>query len=532
MTKFNKLDVPYQWKDFFTKYPHGYTIFEALCNWTKQVDEMVVNQNNWNEYLDNFVQNFEFELQEEVQSTIGQWQDAGLLDEIITQALNTRLDSVEDTLNARISDVEIETSEIEETLNDHITINESHITRITDKKAIIAVNPFNKKAYTYKGQLHCHTNNSDGLNTPSEVVNAYKNVGYKFIAITDHDVITGIVGASDIIQIPATEKTVNEGHMPCYNIISVPSNNSGQMVVNTVNNADGFSSIAHSNLPTVPYPKEKTPNNVNLFEIYNAWGDNPYAEDNYDYLLTKGYRPWCVAVDDNHNINSKFNSGYVVINADDDDIGTIISELKNGNFYASQGPNILDLYIKNNTIYVETSDVSEIRFIMHNGLPARTSQIGTSADCVIRGHEQYVRVEIIRISDGKKAWSQPIYLLEIDDGKTERVQDYWIEITDFANNYEPSDPIAQLPKPAYYKDTNGIVHFRGGITGGKDGRPAFTMPEGYRPEASVCCALASGGFTISSVRARDDGEVIINHQMLDGEVPYYIDLSGLKYRVK
>ena len=41
MAKFSKLDVPYQWRDEFTKYPHGYTIFEALCNWTKQVDNMV-----------------------------------------------------------------------------------------------------------------------------------------------------------------------------------------------------------------------------------------------------------------------------------------------------------------------------------------------------------------------------------------------------------------------------------------------------------------------------------------------------------
>ena len=27
MARFNKLDVPHQWKDEFTKYPHGYTLF-------------------------------------------------------------------------------------------------------------------------------------------------------------------------------------------------------------------------------------------------------------------------------------------------------------------------------------------------------------------------------------------------------------------------------------------------------------------------------------------------------------------------
>jgi hypothetical protein len=92
--KFNKLDVPYQWKDEFTKYPHGYTIFEALCSWTKQVDKMVDNINDWNDYLDNFVENFEFELQEEVKSTITKWQNEGLLDSIIESALTTELDNV------------------------------------------------------------------------------------------------------------------------------------------------------------------------------------------------------------------------------------------------------------------------------------------------------------------------------------------------------------------------------------------------------------------------------------------------------
>lgn len=107
MAKFNKLDVPYQWKDEFTKYPHGYTIFEALCKWVKQVDEMVDNVNDWNDYLDNFVENFEFELQEEVQSTITRWQNEGILDDIINSALNTRLDTFEDETNAKFKDIAI-----------------------------------------------------------------------------------------------------------------------------------------------------------------------------------------------------------------------------------------------------------------------------------------------------------------------------------------------------------------------------------------------------------------------------------------
>ena len=114
MAKFTKLDVPHQWKDEFTKYPHGYTIFEALCNWTKQVDEMVVNQNNWNDYLDNFVKTFEFELQEEVINTLSDWQNSGFLDVVIDTALQTQMDVLEDETNATLVGFESQLAENEE----------------------------------------------------------------------------------------------------------------------------------------------------------------------------------------------------------------------------------------------------------------------------------------------------------------------------------------------------------------------------------------------------------------------------------
>jgi hypothetical protein len=66
MGKFNYLNVPDQWNQYFTKYPQGYTILEALLNWVQQVDDMVDNVNDWNTYLDNFVKTFDTDLQEQV----------------------------------------------------------------------------------------------------------------------------------------------------------------------------------------------------------------------------------------------------------------------------------------------------------------------------------------------------------------------------------------------------------------------------------------------------------------------------------
>jgi DNA polymerase (family 10) len=45
-----------------------------------------------------------------------------------------------------------------------------------------------------KGDLHCHTGASDGGNTIEEMASAAKDLGYKYIAITDHSVSSRIAG--------------------------------------------------------------------------------------------------------------------------------------------------------------------------------------------------------------------------------------------------------------------------------------------------------------------------------------------------
>ena len=41
----------------------------------------------------------------------------------------------------------------------------------------------------YKGNLHIHTTLSDGEKTPEEIKDVYKNNGYSFVAITDHNTL-------------------------------------------------------------------------------------------------------------------------------------------------------------------------------------------------------------------------------------------------------------------------------------------------------------------------------------------------------
>lgn len=98
MRRFEHLDVPYQWEEYWTKYPHGYSIFEALSKWVTQVDDMVDNINEWNTYLEGFVEQFDKDLQNNVISILKEWQESGFLDVVIDHALQTQIDKVENTV--------------------------------------------------------------------------------------------------------------------------------------------------------------------------------------------------------------------------------------------------------------------------------------------------------------------------------------------------------------------------------------------------------------------------------------------------
>ena len=46
----------------------------------------------------------------------------------------------------------------------------------------------------FKGNTHTHTLNSDGDSTPDEVVRWYREHGYRFLVLTDHNFLTSVEG--------------------------------------------------------------------------------------------------------------------------------------------------------------------------------------------------------------------------------------------------------------------------------------------------------------------------------------------------
>ena len=137
-----------------------------------------------------------------------------------------------------------------------------------------------------KGQMHCHTTNSDGRNTPLEVCDMYYNKGYDFITITDHNYITPEPEGNKLIWLcNSMEETHNSQgyqHMNIFNVDKRPRY-SGSRYIDSANIDSmirdcgiGGDSLVQLNHPDDPMPNitgemlSIVPQGLNLVEIFNG----------------------------------------------------------------------------------------------------------------------------------------------------------------------------------------------------------------------------------------------------------------------
>ncbi|MCR4881339.1 MAG: PHP domain-containing protein [bacterium] len=132
----------------------------------------------------------------------------------------------------------------------------------------------NPKEFMRTVDLHFHTNHSDGKNTPEEMLNAYKEKGFKKVAITDHNVLTAhrnlnipngievikgiefdcwdgyvfmhVLGYNIDIDNPKLNKLCAKNRLAATNdIIRFINHRSAKNVIKTIKEAGGIAILAH-----------------------------------------------------------------------------------------------------------------------------------------------------------------------------------------------------------------------------------------------------------------------------------------------
>ncbi len=289
----------------------------------------------------------------------------------------------------------------------------------------------------YKGNTHTHTLESDGDSSVADVVRWYRDHGYDFLVITDHDKIT--VAADDkLLLIPGEEVTdrlpKKPLHVNAIGLKSVVKPQGGvspldvlQRNVNAIRDAGGIPAINHPNFGWA-FDAEvlKKLENVKLVEIasghpyvnMDGGGGIPSVEKMWDDVLTSGKTVYGIAVDDSHHLKFQSEKGnvalpgraWIVVRAAECTTEAIMGAIERGDFYASKGPELTDYTVTDRVVSVAVRESGgakfRIQFIGSGGKLLRES-IVNAASYIIRGDEGYVRVKIID-SNGNAAWTQPV----------------------------------------------------------------------------------------------------------------------------
>lgn len=276
----------------------------------------------------------------------------------------------------------------------------------------------------YKGNTHTHTFNTDGDSSPIDVVRFYRDQGYNFLVLSDHDSLTsvdalnGMFGTSEglatdraevpfhpFMLIPGEEVTAafspkeatgqattgrdlarKEIHLTALNIKRVVARQRGDSPTETLQkNVDAIR--AASGVPIVNHPNFvwslsaddlKPLKNAPLVEIWNGHmqthnlggGGAPSVEEVWDMVLSAGTLMYGVAADDAHYfkpppLSTAMTSpgrAWVMVRAERFTAEAIVAALEHGDFYASTGVELSDYVLTEKSVTVRIAAFSRSRY--------------------------------------------------------------------------------------------------------------------------------------------------------------------------
>ncbi len=328
----------------------------------------------------------------------------------------------------------------------------------------------NKKLF--KANLHCHSTKSDGRASVERLKEEYMKRGYSIIAFTDHDAVhsNAHLTDGDFLAITSAELSVKEdatqsthfahkmkcAHLnfyaleennlvtPCYNSLFDKYKNewSGEVIhegeyerVYSPECINDMIRIGHERgfLISLNHPSWSLQDasdylkyeGLDFIEIVNGSCVNCGHDDDehvLDEIVRSGRHIFCTAADDNHNADGfegpKADSflGFTMIDSPSLEYCAVMTALKNGDFYASEGPIIHSLTRDGKKVNVKCSEADRIFMSTDSRIRrrklTREGESLTEATFELSEGYDYFRIVVVD-KRGKKAFSQ-FYRVAVD----------------------------------------------------------------------------------------------------------------------
>jgi hypothetical protein len=291
----------------------------------------------------------------------------------------------------------------------------------------------------FRGNTHVHTRLSDGNASPEEVVRWYREHGYHFVVLTDHNrrIDVGPLQAAfnvpgEFLVVAGVEVTDRAGRQPVHvnglfvSRTVMPQGGSSAREaldrdVAAIAAANGIAQLNHPNglisQPIQPEAVIGASGRLRLFEVccadFRGGGGVLSTDELWDRVLTAGRTLFGVAADDAHRFGgeaAEAGTAWIVVRAAELSERALRDALWNGSFYATTGVRIDDYEVTSDRVVIRLSDRDSYRYRNEFiGAGGRVLARDQSFDPEYRwtGDEQYVRARIER-SDGRLGWTQPI----------------------------------------------------------------------------------------------------------------------------
>ncbi len=279
----------------------------------------------------------------------------------------------------------------------------------------------------YKGNLHMHTTLSDGELTPEDAIDCYEQAGYDFIAVTDHRRPAKGGQYKNMLILPGVEWDCGSSkNPPVYHIVSIGGDYDGcelpnremdqpQAIIDKVNKAGAIPILAHPTWSLMNPDELYDLTGVTIAEIFNSASDVPMnaaradASHYFDLWSMRGRFMAAAGVDDSHRYRGEECRTYTMVQAAELSEEAILNSLRQGNFYASQGPRFYEVRYDRDQVVIRFSEDVKTVLVYSNTVWVDERVFLDSQGQVtyqIMPTDRYLRIELID-GEGRRAWCSP-----------------------------------------------------------------------------------------------------------------------------